>query len=47
MGDIYSDNIYEIFNTDLELSNIEYSDEALYWIKREEEYSKRGLRVFE
>ncbi|CAD8194128.1 unnamed protein product [Paramecium pentaurelia] len=47
MGNISSENIFEIFNIDLVTPYIEYSDEALYWIKREEEYSQRGARVWE
>lgn len=47
MGNICSENIFEIFNIDLVTPYIEYSDEALYWIKREEEYSQRGAKVWE
>lgn len=45
MGDICSENIFDIFNIDLITPYIEYSEESIYWIKREEEYFQRESRL--
>ncbi|CAK91950.1 unnamed protein product (macronuclear) [Paramecium tetraurelia] len=47
MGDVCSENIFEILNVDLVTPYIEYTDEALYWINREKEYSQRSARLWE
>ncbi|CAD8113699.1 unnamed protein product [Paramecium sonneborni] len=43
MGNISSENLFEIFKIDIESPFIEYTDEAKYWIQREEEYSRREM----
>ncbi|CAD8067442.1 unnamed protein product [Paramecium sonneborni] len=42
LGEINKDNIYEILKIDLDGPSIEYSDEANYWVQKQEDYQKRG-----
>ncbi|CAD8148948.1 unnamed protein product [Paramecium octaurelia] len=42
MGEITRENIFEILKVDLDGPSIEYSDEANYWVQKQEDYQKRG-----
>ncbi|CAD8155187.1 unnamed protein product [Paramecium pentaurelia] len=42
MGEISRENLFEILKIDLDGPSIEYSDEANYWIQKQEDYQKRG-----